>query len=223
MSDENKNPDQYSFQGAVRMVWVYVVKAKDRTKLFGADAEDRFEVTFLIPKVTDDEDLKKDLAAVREITGRVAKTAFGGAAGVSFPIKDGDKYADEQKAKKKDAEWARGHLLLTTHSKADQPPYLWRLDAGKYVTFENRADADKYFYPGCMAVPTVKFKDWAVGGNKVCAYINEVLSLNAGEKMIADRDPSERYGSPEKYDKYRGRVSSEDPTKGMEDDDEIPF
>lgn len=143
---------------------------------------------------------------------------------VQVPWKDGTKFADAEKAKGKDAEYARGKVLLKASSKYQ--PALAAIVNGKIVEFttdESKAEAKKYFYSGAHLVPSVGLH-WYKGDegkpDGVSLYFNGVLFAKHGSRL-----GGRQQNASETFKGYIGSISNEDPTGGASDelDDEIPF
>ncbi len=109
-----------------------------------------------------------------------------------FPVEDGTKMAEEARAKHRDREWARGKILFTAQS-----------------------NVNKFFYSGVLAIGTFMFSAYEGFGGGVTAYLNEVLSLNSGDKIAGGPDAEEKYGDASRFDQYTGHVSNLDPTAGI--------
>ena len=143
---------------------------------------------------------------------------------VQVPWKDGTKFADAEKAKGKDAEYARGKVLLKASSKY-QPALAAIVDKKivEFTTEESKAEAKKYFYSGAYLVPSVGLHFYKGDEGKpdgVSLYFNGVLFAKHGPRLGG------RGGNAtETFKGYIGSISDEDPTGGssVEDDDEIPF
>ncbi len=157
---------------------------------------------------------------------RSAHSALPAGASEKFPVDDGTKIADEAKAKNKDREWARGKILFNPHSNVKKqdgsalmPPRLVALLNGKYVTYgtaeQPRELATPYFYSGVLGIGTFMIDGYEGMGGGVTAYLNEVLSLNTGERIAGGPDAEEKYGPATDFSKYTGHVSSIDPTAGL--------
>ncbi len=134
----------------------------------------------------------------------------------------GDNVANAAKAAGKDREWARGKIMFKAQSnvktlKGDllMPPRLVVLLNGKYVNYGTseapRELAAKFFYSGVLAVGTFMFSSYEGFGGGVTAYLNEVLSLNSGERIAGGPDAEEKYGDAGKFSQYTGHVSNVDP------------
>jgi len=143
---------------------------------------------------------------------------------LKFPLTTGDRAADKAKAKGKDREFMRGHLVLTARSK--YPPTLAVLENGKIITLESDALKAKYkskFYSGCFVAASVNLvpyvgeeDDNGVSKDGVTAYIQSLLWVKDGERLGGTRDQAEVFKS------YMGTTTEENPLAG-DLDDEIPF
>ncbi len=143
-----------------------------------------------------------------------------------YPVDDGTKIADAARANNRDREFARGKILFKAKSSVAtltgeplMPPRLVVLQNGKYQPYgvtNDRTLATPFFYSGVMAIGTFNFVGYTGMGGGVTAYLNEVLSLNTGDRIGGGVDPEEKYGSADKFAQYTGHVVvSYDPTEGM--------
>ena len=139
-----------------------------------------------------------------------------------FPWTLGDDLAEHAKKRGKNREFSRGKLVLTARSKYE--PRLSAIINGRMVDLEGdaRAKSKNLFYTGVQVLFQVSFQAYdGVGANGldgVTAYLDHVVSLNKGEKLISG-GPS----AAEVFKGYVGTTTDEDPTSGDDLDDEIPF
>lgn len=138
----------------------------------------------------------------------------------AMPWSSGDKLADKATKNGKDREWSRGKVVVTARSKYQ--PILSAVQGGKIVELDgdNKALIKKTFYTGLLVLAELNLQGYdGVGSNPdgVTAYLNKVLSLGKGEKLIKGGA-----NSAEVFKDYIGGLSDEDPT-GADLDDEIPF
>ncbi len=141
---------------------------------------------------------------------------------INVPLSDGDKLADKAQQKSADTgkqrlrEWSRGKVVLIARSKDEFPPAVTFRENGQTVECEtldavSRAKA-KYLYTGVQVLFGVRLNAYdAVGADGkpgVNAYLEAVESLGTGEKLIAQRDKTERFKG------YIGLEKNEDPTGG---------
>ena len=139
---------------------------------------------------------------------------------LNVPLSDGDKLADKasQKSadtgKKRDREWSRGKVVLIARSKDEYPPAVTIRENGATVVCEtldavSRAKS-KFLYTGVQVLFGVKLSAYdAVGADGkpgVTAYLEAVESLGTGDRLIAQKDRTERFSS------YIGLEKNEDPT-----------
>jgi len=227
-----------------QVVWAHVISPRPARKMKnGETAEPAYETTFLFPADHPDLPTIKSLMAkaatsfepfAEKITGN--KNAGRAALdGIKFPLENGNKIADKGAATGKDREFARGMAMLKAKSNVEikagpkkgqplSPPRLVVLQNGKYVRYTDEHErplAKKFFYSGALAIGTFNFAPYAGMGGGVTVYLNEIMSLNAGEKINTGGDDEAKYGDPNAFASYVGHQSSVDPTAGMED--EIPF
>ena len=139
---------------------------------------------------------------------------------LNVPLSDGDKLADKAKQKSADSgksrlrEWSRGKVVLIARSKDEYPPACTIRENGQTVVLEtldavSRAKG-KFFYTGVQVLFGVKLSAYdAVGADGkpgVTAYLEAVESLGTGERLIAQKDRTERFKG------YIGLEKDEDPT-----------
>ncbi len=208
---------QYQMTKPAPIVYAHVVTPRPASAKL-QNKEPRYEATFLL--TPDHPDFKPIEAAMIA----AAKGKFGSTDGRKFPLQRGDKLADEAAAKDRDREWARGKVLLATHANTTKrdgsalnPPRLVVVLNGKYVRFTDepeRSLARQYFYSGVQAVGTFSFVPYEGMGGGVSCYLNEILSLNVGEKINTGVDDETKYGAPTQY---IGKLSSTDPTSAGEE------
>jgi hypothetical protein len=138
------------------------------------------------------------------------------------PWTSGDKLADKAVKNGKDREWSRGKVVVTARSKYQ--PILSQLQGGKIneIDGELKPVIKKAFYTGVEVLAELNLQAYdGVGSNPdgVTAYLNKVLSLGRGERLVKGGA-----NSAEVFKDYIGGLSDEDPSGGLEDlDDEIPF
>lgn len=138
---------------------------------------------------------------------------------VQVPWSDGTKFADSEKAKGKDAEYARGKVIVKTRSKF-QPAMAVAENKTVYdvKTVEQFATAGKYFYSGAILLPTFGLH-WYPGKKAedpmgVGLYLNTVVFIAHGTKLGGAGQRS----AAETFKGYIGAISEEDPTGGAEVD-----
>lgn len=207
------------------VVWPSVVVPKRASVKL--QNEPRFECDFLFK-----ED-HPDLAPIMAMMKTCATAEFGvGISGRKFPLQRGDKIADDAKLKGRDREFMRGYTKFQVHANVEikqgpkkgqplAPPRLVVLLNGKYLRFSEdheRALAKQYFYSGVFAVGTFTFVAYPGMGGGVSAFLNEILSLNTGERIKTGIDDEERYGSADQFKGYIGHQSAVDPTAGADID-----
>lgn len=230
MSDKAKEKAQdFNFQTAHIVSYADIMEAR----AFKGKGDKKFGGTFVI--APDNADLKLLKAEINKML--VAKAPgkkfvlrrltqeeldAGNVVEVQVPWKDGTKFADAEKAKGKDAEYARGHVLLKGTSKYQ--PQLSALINGKLVVFETAeaiAQAQQYFYSGAYLVPSFGLH-WYKGDegkpDGVSMYLNGVMFAKHGTRM-----GGKRLNAAEAFKGYIGSISQEDTTAGESLDEEIPF
>lgn len=151
----------------------------------------------------------------RDIAGDFKAREFG------FPWTSGDKLADKAVKNGKNREWSRGKVVVTARSKYQ--PILSQLQAGKIIEIDGEAKPiiKKAFFTGVEVLAELNLQAYdGVGANPdgVTAYLNKVLSLGRGERLVKGGA-----NSAEVFKDYIGSLSDEDPSAGEDLDDEIPF
>lgn len=158
----------------------------------------------------------------RDIGGDFKAGKFGlpFAAGNSIVAKTQAKMAKAGKEYDGKADFMKDKVVLKASSKYQ--PRLAVIENGKISPpLEGAAlTANKgKFYFGAEVLFEVNLSAYdAVGSNGtdgVTAYLQQVLTTNKGKRLSGGTDPAETFAS------YAGKLSSEDPTKGLEDT--IPF
>lgn len=96
-------------------------------------------------------------------------------------------------------------------------PRLVVLQNGKFVPYVDgdRPAASAFFYSGVKAVPVIQFANYSAIEDGISGYLNRVLSLNTGERIMTGPDDNETFGGAERFSQYMGTVTSHDPTAGM--------
>ncbi len=140
---------------------------------------------------------------------------------LTFPFHKGDKLADKAASQGKAREWSRGREVLVARSKFE--PQLSVVEGGKIVEYEGdrRPQAKKFFYNGVLCLAQFNFQAYEGVGNNpdgVTCYLNMVCSSNKGTKLSGGGG-----NAAETFKGCIGLSSAEDPTLGMDDDDEVPF
>lgn len=133
-----------------------------------------------------------DIPAIKALIAQVAREASPGVDlnSIHKPLGSGDKLAEKAKAKGKNREFSRGKQVLTARS--DYRPQLGYIENGRIneVSDDNAIKARERdtFYSGVDALGQVEFVWYdAVGENGtpgVTAYLNQVLSLKRGAKLM---------------------------------------
>jgi hypothetical protein len=239
--------EQFQMTKPAPIVWAHVIIPRPERRLKNGEmVAAAYETTFLLS--TDHPDLKPIKAIMAKVAtnfeafaDRIAENKKMERApldGIKFPLENGNKIADKGKAADKDREFARGMALLKAKSNVEiktgpkkgqllLPPRLVVLQNNQYVRYSEeheRGLARKFFYSGVLAIGTFGFSPYAGMGGGVAVYLNEILSLNAGEKINTGVDDEAKYGSADQFKDYVGRVSAEDPTEGAGQwAEQIPF
>ncbi len=209
--------ERFVLSSAVRLVWPSVVTPKAAHTHNGISYKSQYEGRFLFRPD------HPDLPEVRRIIGALTVATFGAIKpGLKFPIEAGDPLADAGKAKTPpvDREFFRGMGVLTAHSVVTKqngdkarPPTLVLFRGGEdYRVFgeDERNAAAPFFYPGVEVLGEFSFSAFTGMGGGVTCYLNELVSLNTGERMAGAYDPATKYGAA--ASRHVGTVSSVDPT-----------
>jgi hypothetical protein len=192
------------------------VRAKDGT--VGAP---RYGVNALIamdhPQMQQMKDLIIRLAMAAFPDRRDPSTGQWSSVGLTLPLKSSDK------------EYAKGHLVLNA-GKPERgrpvgnepgallvPPRLWTINGGKYVQFDGptRPAFAQLVWDGVLASLAVQFKAYLGMGGGVTCYLNDVVTMNSGDKIEGVRaDPAARFGHADSFAQYQGHVTAHDPAAG---------
>ena len=193
------------------MVWVYLVKPRAGDP----KRKPRYETSFLLKPGS------ADLARIEQEVFSLAREKLGRVEGISLPLARGDRLADEAKAKGKDREFLRGYVRLSCHAPVTKlngeplmPPRLKVIVDRQIVDrTDDRPLAQTALYSGVLAIGTLSFSAFEGMGGGVSCYVNEVLSLNRGDRIQTGVSDEEKYA--EVMTKHVGHVSAVDPTAGM--------
>lgn len=231
----------FEMQHPAPMIYGWVIKPRPERTVKGEKFASQYEGTILFPQDhLDLPQLRKQLAEVAsgfdKFAEHIAANKAAGRSpydGIKFPLTNGTAEADAGKAIGKDYEFKRGMGVFQASAGIARrdgtplsPPRLKVLQDGKFVRYDEneRALAGKFFYSGVLVVGTFALSPWkSPAGMGVKAYLNEILSINSGEKIVTGADDEARYGSPDRFSKYVGKVSSVNPAGAAALDDEIPF
>lgn len=221
--------EPYLMTKPTRIIWVHAVDPRPANAKLGT--EPRFEVTFMFPEGDEDfKEIMRRMSAVAQegLPGRALST-------IKFPLKRGSAVADAAVLKgNADRDFLRPFSLLTAHTNCEAktgprkgqkllPPRLVVLNNGHYQGYGDevpgfpRAEARRFFYSGVLARGTFNFVAYEAQGGVVSVYLNELLSLNVGDRIQTGPDNEQKYGSAESHSEYIGKVSSVNPTAGLDD------
>ena len=209
--------EQFRMTKPAPIVWPNLVTPRpENPKL---KTKPRFEVTFLFTRD------HPDWAAMEQMMVKQCHAEFGeaGMGGRKYPAKDGTAEADaaQRKDPPRDREFLRGKIMFQPHglvlnAKGDPvpPPRLVAVVNDAYRRFEpaERALAREYFYSGVMAIGTFGFAAYQGFGGGVSAYLNEILSLNFGDRIQTGASDEDRYGDVRQYVGHVGQSTSYNPT-----------
>lgn len=161
---------------------------------------------------------------LEEVKGRLKYTDDeGNEKFVNMPYKLGDRLADKAKAKsdkegkERLREWSRGKFVLTARTKKE--PSLAVVINGQAIDLDSEALKTAHagkFYTGVEGLLEVTLAAYDAvddtGTNGVTAYLNSVVSLNRGKKLISGRK-----SATEVFSGYLGKITDEDPSDGLGD------
>jgi hypothetical protein len=206
------NTIQHIIATPVPVIWANVVTPKPANDKLGIPS--RYEVTFVFNE-TDPEFLALKAAFSTALQGVKAE-------GRKVPIDRGDALADKAAAKDRDRECLRGKFLVKAHlpllSRKKEPllpPRLYVVQDGKYVQHTDRAANVPFFYNGVLVKGEVTVIPFEGMGGGVSLWINELVSLNQGERLnVGAGDPAAKYGSA--MTEYVGKLSDVKPGEDLE-------
>jgi len=112
--------------------------------------------------------------------------------------------------------------LLVAEEWASVSAAVATAENGRIVEYETdvaKAAARSKFYFGVDALALFSFSSHEVGSNKpgVNAYLNMVLTTGKGERIAGGKSAAEVFKG------YQGSYSAEDPTGGLDVEDNLPF
>ena len=217
--------ERIQFDSMVPWTGTFMNLDKPRTITQSSRETPKFSANFEIEKGSTEE--KRIRAAIVEAARQLWPNMDVGAAiregRINVPLSDGDKLADKaaQKSadtgKKRSRDWSRGKVVLIARSKDEYPPAVTIRENGQTVECETldavaRAKG-KYLYTGVQCLFGVRLNAYeAVGADGkpgVNAYLEAVESLGVGERLIAQKDRTERFRG------YVGLEKDVDPTGGV--------
>lgn len=224
---EAKEKKYFDFQTTkpVRGVWLTVVtpEFKEFTQNGKKTKSNKptYHGEFLFPK--DGE----DLGQCREMAKAALKDYFPDKSidelkpMLADRFRDGDKLADDLKAKGKNGEYYRGHVVVGAATDLEGFTARGRAYAsnGKVIdiTSDEQAKSVKSeaFYSGVELYVKLQFKGFQAGNNPpgVTAYLQSVFSLCRGERLAGGGK-----SAAETFAAYVGLDSKDDPTAGAKDE-----
>lgn len=221
MSDEASS-NQISIKDVV-MIWPSLTRPRGPSKAAKFAAAPSYQATLMLPMNGD------ELKAVKAKLAEIAKAKFGRLSELKFPLENGDKLAEARPR----YDYVAGHVLLKLKvpekrldGSLNNPPRLVVLRNRRWVAYDDienpRSEAQKFFYSGVHVAAVVNFSAYEGFAGGITAYIGRLGSLGYGPKLGGGIDDDEALGDAASMSEYVGRLTKEDPTKGMSDD-EIPF
>lgn len=218
---------QYNITTPVPMIWQALITPKPGNPKI--QSKPRYETTLLFTRE------HPDWAPIEKLMIEVCVGKFGRIDGRKFPVRDGNKVAEEAKNRVKDGkpapldrEFLRGKIMFQPHGLITTatgnpvlPPRLLAIvDSGQVKRFDNqeRALAALYLYSGVMVVGQLAFNAYEGMGGGVSAYVNEIVSLNYGDRIATGGDDESRlasnYGDLRKHIAHVGQATNYNPTIG---------
>lgn len=208
----------YTFQMThpAPIVWHYLITPKPEHTVGTAVFKEAYEATFVFSPD------HPDRAALGALLQQAAAEGAPGVANPRLPVVDGTMIANKAEGKR---EWARGAALFKADSKTKtqkglpiRPPNLFVVLNGEYVSFgvtNERALASKYFWGGVLAVGAFSIEGYPGMGGGVTAYLNDVASTNAGDRLTVETDPVAKFGDPRRFMQHVGHASAINPSEGL--------
>lgn len=214
--------ERIQFDSLVPWTATFLNLDKPRTITGSSREVPKFSCNFEIEKGSTEEARVRAaiVAAARQLWPNMDVGAAIREGRLNVPLSDGDKLADKAKqksadtGKKREREWSRGKVVLIARSKDEYPPAVTFRENGQTVECEtldavSRAKG-KYLYTGVQCLFGVRLNAYEAVGTDgkpgVNAYLEAVESLGVGEKLIAQKDRTERFRG------YIGLEKNEDPT-----------
>lgn len=217
MSDANKIDGQFNTTHPVIMTFSDLLTPRAFKKNGKEQGDPKYSARLVIPAD------HPDLDAMKKLATKIARTRWPNKefSELRFPFVSGDKIADKRKAKgKNDAEWMRGHVVMTAKSKIE--PRLAVVNNGRINDLETevaKQAAKNKFFNGVEVLVQLNFVGYdpideeSKGG--VTPYLNMVISTNKGQRRTGGASPSKVFKN------YRGGVSAEDPEAGEDSLDDV--
>jgi len=213
----SKDDGIYNLTAPVQSCFPNLIEARAVGPKGKEQGKPKYSLNFIFD--TDSEDLKN----LKALAAKLAKAKWPGRdlKEIRFPFSNGDKLADKQKAKGKEAEFYRGKVVLVSRSQYE--PRLSVIQNGGITDLEGdaRLAAKQKFYHGVHVLAQVNLVAYdgvgEDGKDGVTAYLNMVLSTGKGEKLSGGASAADVFKG------YAGVSTTEDPTDNGSDDDEIPF
>lgn len=213
----------YTLQLPAIMAFPSLLEARKFKRAGKETGEAKFGASFVLDPTSPDLVEAKNYAAAAAKAKWPGLTSF---ADLKFPFQSGDKMIEERKAKlqKEGKEYdgkldfVKGKVVIKAGSKFR--PKLAILVGGKIVELDDdtiKQHASKFYF-GTEALAQFNFVAYdkvnSDAKDGVTAYLQQVLTLNKGEKLSGGASAAEVFKG------YAGQVSNVNPT-GL--DEEIPF
>lgn len=210
-----KEPNIYNLTVPAILLFPNLTAARAFKKNGKEQGDPKFDGTFMFTPE------HADITPMKQVAIKAAKEMWPGrdiaadikANNFNFPFRSGDKQADKRKNKsgKDDGDFMRGNILISGRSK--YRPALAIIENGKITDLTDDAVIAAHkgkFYAGVEVLAQFNFQAFE-GGNGpdgVNVYLNMVLSLNRGKKIVG----SDGASAAQAFSGYVGRASAEDPT-----------
>lgn len=205
----------------VPCVFMQLFEAKPFKRNGKVSGKPKFKAAFVLDPASE------DFKTIKGIAARIAKATWPGRElkTLKFPWSEGDDYVAKVAAKKPDkadaVAWAKGKILLRAFTGEEFPMQLSGIENGNIVDYDSEAQIAKAkakFYNGVNCYFEINLKDYDVGNEGVTAYLSKVLTTGKGERKGGAGGAQ---SSKATFSKYIGKVSAEDPTDGIDDEDDF--
>lgn len=215
--------ERYASTAAFPLIRHDLFKAKAfKPKAGGKEGAPKFRATFVMDPASD------DFKAIVRTAKKLAKEKFGERSEDDPPLKwpwTKVEVAQRKSEKNKPGsgaflDWAKGMVLVVASTGEDYPPELLGIENGDIVTYDDdakKAKAKGKFYNGVECFFQVNISAFDGGQEGVCCYLDKVLTTNKGTKRGGAGGGA---SGKEVFSKYVGKISAEDPTDGIDEDDE---
>lgn len=188
----NLNDQKYTFTAPVRMIYPHLFEPHTyKDKSGKAKGDPKYSASFIVPEG------HPDLQPLQALAVRIFEAEWPGKAPEAqfFPLfKSGTKMADEAVARGQKKEELRGSIIF--YGSSAKQPNLSVITDGRLLNLFDEAALAMHkgkFYPGVECYPSVLLTAFTVGLTGVNAYLNNLLSINSGERIQGERDAAKVY------------------------------